>query len=66
MKEEEVTLSQRKISQPTMVDALNPIIALTILLGSVVMLYGDAATSSPPRLALILYTIIACLIGQQK
>ena len=54
---------KKQIRPPTIVDALIPIVALIILLGGAVFLYGDEATSGPTQVALILCTIIAGLIG---
>ncbi len=51
------------IKPPSFLDALIPIIALVILLGSAIYLYGADSTSGPVQVALILCMMIAGLIG---
>lgn len=51
------------IKPPSFLDALIPIIALVILLGSAVYLYGADSTSGPVQVALILCMMIAGLVG---
>lgn len=51
------------IKPPTFVDALIPVLALVILLGGAVFLYGDEATAGPTQVALMLCMIIAGLVG---
>jgi len=61
MENEEET--QEAIKPPTFVDALIPVLALVILLGGAIFLFGDEATGGPTQVALILCTMIAGLIG---
>ncbi len=60
MKEEEPT---QNIRQPTMFDALIPIIALIIFLIFAIYLYGADSTGGPIQVALLLCTVIAGLVG---
>ncbi|HFE67299.1 MAG TPA: Na+/H+ antiporter NhaC, partial [Chloroflexi bacterium] len=53
----------RKITPPTLTDALIPIISLIVLLAGAIYLYGDDATSGPTQVALMLSTMIAALVG---
>lgn len=55
--------NERKITPPTMVDALIPIVSLIILLGGAIILFGDDAVSGPTQVALIICTVIAGLVG---
>ncbi|MDX1418051.1 MAG: Na+/H+ antiporter NhaC [Candidatus Promineifilaceae bacterium] len=53
----------RKIRPPSLADALIPIGVLIVLLSLGIFVYGDAGTSGPIQVALILCTIVAGLIG---
>ena len=54
---------KRAISPPSMVDALIPIVALIVLLGGAIVLYGDDATGGPTQVALMLSMLVAGLVG---
>ena len=54
---------ERVIKLPSMVDALIPIVALIVLLGGAIVLYGDDATGGPTQVALMLSMMIAGLVG---
>lgn len=51
------------IKSPSFLDALIHIIALVILLGSAIYLYGADSTAGPVHVALILCMMIAGLVG---
>ena len=55
--------SRREIRPLTFIDALIPILALIILLGGAVSLYGSDAIGGPIQVALILCMMIAGLVG---
>ena len=49
--------------EPTLVQALLPVVALVGLLAAAVYLFGDGSASGPSQLALILSAAIAALVG---
>jgi NhaC family Na+:H+ antiporter len=51
------------IKPPSFFDALIPILALVIMLGTTIFLYGTDSTSGPVQVALILCMMIAGLVG---
>ncbi len=62
----EPTEKVRVIKPPSMVDALIPIIALIVLLGGAIIIYGDSSTGGPTQVALMLSMLIAGLVGMKN
>src|SRR3712207_4085543 len=52
-----------RIQEPSYLDAISPIMALTVLVGGAMALFGLDATEGPLQVALILAAMIAALIG---
>ena len=52
--------------QPSLLDAIIPLVALTILIGGSIALYGLDALDGPIQLALILCCAVAALIGMKN
>jgi NhaC family Na+:H+ antiporter len=59
---EETSLPGR-IQEPSYLDAITPIVALAVLIGGAMALFGLEATEGPLQVALILAAMIAALIG---
>ncbi|WP_412971113.1 Na+/H+ antiporter NhaC [Glaciecola sp. MF2-115] len=55
--------TQKQLKEPTILDALIPIIALVFLMGSAVYLYGGDSSYGPNQIALLLAMGIAAIIG---
>ncbi|EIM30241.1 Na+/H+ antiporter NhaC family protein [Microvirga lotononidis] len=60
---DETSLSGRVHQEPSYLDAILPIVALAVLIGGAMALFGLAATEGPLQVALILAAMIAALIG---
>ncbi|RDV25973.1 Na+/H+ antiporter NhaC [Alteromonas aestuariivivens] len=54
------------IKQPTLLDALIPIISLVIMMGGAVYLFGDGSSFGPNQVALLLGTGMAAIIGMKN
>lgn len=52
-----------KIKEPTLVDALIPIVLLVFFMGSAVFLYGEDSSYGPNQIALLLAMGVAAIIG---
>ncbi len=55
-----------KLKAPTLTDALIPLIALIIMMGSAVYLFGDGSSFGPNQIALLLATGLAAVIGMKN
>ncbi|WP_137166941.1 Na+/H+ antiporter NhaC [Salinimonas lutimaris] len=55
-----------KIKEPSLLDALLPVIALVIMMGSAVYLFGDNSSFGPNQIALLLATGMAAIIGMKN
>jgi NhaC family Na+:H+ antiporter len=49
--------------QPSMLDALTPLVLLVVMMGAAVYLYGDSSSYGPNQIALLLAMGIAAIIG---
>ena len=56
------TLAPRHIKEPSYADAIIPLVALAVLIGGSVFLFGTAAIDGPLQVALILSSVVASLI----
>lgn len=63
MSEPQSTPESKILGQPTMVDALIPIIVLVFLLFTAVTYFGDSSSSGPNQIALLVSMGIAIIIG---
>jgi NhaC family Na+:H+ antiporter len=52
----------RKVKEPSYIDAIVPLVALIVLIGSSVLIFGNDAVGGPMEVALILAGMIAALI----
>ncbi len=57
---------KKTIKSPSLADALIPIIALVIMMGSAVYLYGDSSSFGPNQIALLLGAGLAAIIGMKN
>ena len=64
--EVEVVEEKRRITPPTMWDALIPIGSLIVLLAMAVILFGADGIGGPIQVALMICTIIAMLVGKKN
>ncbi|MFT5542732.1 MAG: NhaC family Na+:H+ antiporter, partial [Arenicella sp.] len=55
--------NQAKLKEPSLLDALIPIILLVVFMGSAVFLYGEDSSFGPNQIALLLAMGVAALIG---
>lgn len=56
-------LTKKELKPPSLLDALLPVLTLTILLMAAMILYGADAIGGPIQIALVLSTMIAMLVG---
>ncbi|WP_100657359.1 Na+/H+ antiporter NhaC [Alteromonas flava] len=56
-------MSETQIKQPSMLDALIPVIVLIIMMGGAVYIFGDGSSYGPNQIALLIATGIAAIIG---
>src|SRR3954467_9109808 len=54
------------IKQPTLLDALFPMLCLVGLIGLSVILYGTDSTSGPLQVALIMGAVVAALVARKN
>ena len=54
------------VRQPTLLDALIPIISLVVMLAMSVYLFGDNSSSGPNQIVLTLGAAIAAIVAIQK
>lgn len=54
---------QKQVKDPSLLDALIPIISLVILMGSAVVLFGDASSYGPNQVALLIGMFMAAIVG---
>ncbi|WP_218353796.1 Na+/H+ antiporter NhaC [Alteromonas lipotrueiana] len=59
-------MKKNSIKTPSLTDALIPIIALVIMMGSAVYLYGDSSSFGPNQIALLLGAGLAAIIGMKN
>ncbi len=57
---------KKTIKDPSLLDALIPIIALVIMMGSAVYLFADNSSYGPNQIALLLGTGLAAIIGMKN
>lgn len=55
-----------KIKEPSLFDALLPVVALVIMMGSAVYLFGDNSSFGPNQISLLLATGMAAIIGMKN
>ncbi len=55
--------TQAKLKEPSLLDALIPIVLLVVFMGSAVFLYGEDSSFGPNQIALLLAMGVAALIG---
>ena len=60
MADQQVT--SRTVREPSYLDAIIPLVTLTVLIGSSVFLFGVSAINGPMQVALILCSTVATLI----
>ncbi|WP_371193120.1 Na+/H+ antiporter NhaC [Glaciecola sp. SC05] len=54
---------EKQVRAPSLLDALIPIVTLIILMGSAVILFGDASSYGPNQIALLIGMFLAAIIG---
>ena len=57
---------KKTIKDPSLLDALIPIVALVIMMGSAVYLFADNSSYGPNQIALLLGTGLAAIIGMKN
>ncbi|MFS1704498.1 Na+/H+ antiporter NhaC [Alteromonas sp. AMM-1] len=58
--------SQQEIKQPSLLDALIPIVALVLMMGTAVFLFADNSSFGPNQIALLIGTGLAAIIGMKN
>ncbi|MBD3584489.1 Na+/H+ antiporter NhaC [Salinimonas sp. HHU 13199] len=59
-------MNNKEVKAPSLTDALLPVIALIIMMGSAVYLFGDNSSFGPNQIALLLGTGLAAIIGMKN
>lgn len=57
---------QNNIKEPTLLDALIPILALVVMMGSAVILFADNSSYGPNQIALLIGMGLAAIIGMKN
>ena len=58
--------SQQEIKQPSLLDALIPIVSLVLMMGTAVYLFSDNSSFGPNQIALLIGTGLAAIIGMKN
>jgi hypothetical protein len=57
---------QANVREPSITDALIPVVALIVLIGASLALFGTAATDGPLQVALLLAAAVAALVARKN
>ncbi|NVK57169.1 MAG: Na+/H+ antiporter NhaC [Alteromonadaceae bacterium] len=59
-------MTTQKLKQPSLIDALIPIVALIVMMGTAVVLFADNSSYGPNQIALLIGTGLAAIIGMKN
>ena len=59
-------MTNKEIKTPSLLDAMLPILALVIMMGSAVYLFADSSSYGPNQIALLLAMGLAAIIGMKN